>query len=51
MSRIHSPRMRDRVTVDGKLVEQYYLKDENGVEQKPVSGKNVETTIDLNLYM
>ncbi len=39
----------DRVTVDGMLVEQYYLKDENGVEQKPVSGKNVETTIDLNL--
>lgn len=39
----------DRVTVDGTLVEQYYLKDENGVEQKPISGKNVEITIDLNL--
>lgn len=39
----------DRVTVDGTLVEQYYLQDENGVEQKPISGKNVEITIDLNL--
>ena len=39
----------DRVTVDGTLVEQYYLTDENGVEMKPVSGKNVEITIDLNL--
>lgn len=39
----------DRVTVDGTLVEQYYLKDENGVEQKPIAGKNVEITIDLNL--
>ena len=39
----------DKYTVDGTLVEQYYLKDENGVEQKPVSGKNVELTIDLSL--
>ncbi len=39
----------DRVTVDGTLVEQYYLKDANGVEQKPIAGKNVEITIDLNL--
>lgn len=39
----------DTVTVDGTLVEQHYLMGENGVEQKPVSGKNVEVTIDLNL--
>ena len=41
----------DVVYADGTLKEQYYQKDENGVEQKPVSGKNVELTIDLNLQM
>jgi len=39
----------DVVYADGTLKQQYYLKDENGVEQKPISGKNVEVTIDLNL--
>ncbi len=39
----------DVVYADGTLKQQYYLKDKNGVEQKPVSGKNVEVTIDLNL--
>ena len=39
----------DVVRVDGTLVRQYYLEDENGNEKKPVSGKNVELTIDLNL--
>ena len=39
----------DVVYADGTLKQQYYLPDENGVEQKPISGKNVEVTIDLNL--
>lgn len=39
----------DKVRVDGTLVEQHYLKDENGNEKKPIAGKNVEITIDLNL--
>ncbi len=39
----------DVVYADGTLKQQYYLKDKNGVEQKPISGKNVEVTIDLNL--
>ena len=34
---------------DGTLKKQYYQKDANGVEQKPIAGKNVEVTIDLNL--
>ena len=39
----------DVTYVDGTLKEQYYQKDKNGVEQKPVAGKNVEVTIDLAL--
>ena len=39
----------DVTYVDGTIKEQYYLKDENGVEQRPIAGKNVEVTIDLNL--
>ena len=39
----------DVTYVDGTLKEQYYQKDKNGVEQKPVAGKNVEVTIDLGL--
>ncbi len=39
----------DVVYADGTLKQQYYLTDKNGVEQKPISGMNVEVTIDLNL--
>ena len=39
----------DTVTVDGTLVEQHYLTDNNGNEKRPISGKNVELTIDFNL--
>ena len=38
----------DVVTVDGTVIDSYY-KVKNGVEQKPISGKNVEISIDLNL--
>lgn len=34
---------------DGTLKEQYYQKDAKGREQKPVAGRNVEVTIDLDL--
>ena len=40
----------DVVTSDGTLIEQYYQKDPNTKEERrPVAGKNVELTIDLNL--
>lgn len=40
----------DVVTADGTLIRQYYQRDEEtGEEYRPVSGKNVELTIDLNL--
>ena len=40
----------DVVTADGSLIDQYYQRDEaTGQEQRPVSGKNVELTIDLGL--
>ena len=38
----------DVTYVDGTLKEQYY-QTINGVEQKPIAGKNVEVTIDLGL--
>ena len=38
----------DVTYVDGTLKESYYRKV-NGVEQKPIAGKNVEVTIDLNV--
>ena len=40
----------DVTTVDGTILEQYYRKDPvTGEEMRPVSGKNVELTIDLAL--
>ena len=39
----------DEYYADGTLKRQYYRKGTDGVEQKPISGKNVEVTIDLNL--
>ena len=39
----------DVTYVDGTLKEQYYQKDKDGKEQKPIAGKNVEVTIDLQL--
>ncbi len=39
----------DVVTSDGTLVDQYYKRDEDGNEMRPVAGKNVEVTIDMNL--
>jgi len=40
----------DVVTVDGTILEQYYREDpETGKEMRPVSGENVELTIDLRL--
>lgn len=40
----------DVVTSDGTLIEQYYQTDSNTKkEQRPVAGKNVELTIDLDL--
>ena len=39
----------DEYYADGTLKRQYYRKGTDGVEQKPVSGKNVEVTIDLNI--
>ena len=40
----------DVVTADGTLIEQYYQRDqETGKEYRPVAGKNVELTIDLDL--
>ena len=39
----------DVTYVDGTLKEQYYQKDKDGNEQKPVAGRNVEVTIDLSL--
>ena len=38
----------DVVAVDGTVIDSYY-KVKNGVELRPVSGKNVEISIDLNL--
>ncbi len=38
----------DVTTVDGTIIDSYY-KVKNGIEQKPVSGKNVEISIDLNI--
>ena len=38
----------DVVTVDGAIIDSYY-KVVNGVEQRPVAGKNVELSIDLSL--
>ena len=40
----------DVVTADGTLIEQYYQRDqETGEEYRPIAGKNVELTIDLDL--
>ena len=39
----------DVVTEDGTLIDRYYQRDKNGVEQRPIAGKNVELTIDLEL--
>ncbi len=39
----------DIVTVDGKVVDSYYKKDADGNEMRPVSGQNVELSIDLSL--
>ena len=39
----------DVTAADGTLLDSYYRTDANGKEQRPVSGKNVELTIDLNL--
>lgn len=39
----------DVVDVNGNLVDQYYKKDSDGNEQRPVAGQNVELTIDINL--
>ena len=40
----------DVVTSDGTLIDQYYRKDpDTGEEFRPVAGKNVELTIDLDL--
>ncbi len=38
----------DVVTVDGTVLDSYY-KVVNGVEKRPISGQNVEISIDLNL--
>ena len=38
----------DVVAVDGTVIDSYY-KVKNGVEMRPVAGKNVEISIDLNL--
>lgn len=40
----------DVVTAEGALIEQYYQRDERtGEEHRPVAGKNVELTIDLDM--
>lgn len=40
----------DVVTSDGTLIDQYYQRDaDTNEEQRPIAGKNVELTIDLNL--
>ena len=39
----------DVVTVDGTVIDSYYKKNKDGKELRPVSGKNVEISIDLNL--
>jgi len=40
----------DVVTADGTLIQQYYQRDEEtGEEQRPIAGKNVELTIDLEM--
>lgn len=39
----------DEVYADGTLKKQYWQKDKDGNEQKPISGMNVEVTIDLNI--
>ncbi|MBE6933527.1 MAG: hypothetical protein E7462_00505 [Ruminococcaceae bacterium] len=40
----------DVVTAEGDLIEQYYQRDkETNEELRPIAGKNVELTIDLNL--
>ena len=40
----------DVVTSDGSLIEQYYqVNKKTGEEQRPIAGKNVELTIDLDL--
>jgi penicillin-binding protein 2 len=42
----------DVVTADGTLIRQYYQKDpETNREQRPIAGKNVELTIDLDMQM
>lgn len=38
----------DEVTADGTVIDSYY-KVVDGVEQRPISGQNVELSIDLNL--
>jgi len=38
----------DVVTVDGTVLRSYY-KEVDGVEQKPIAGKNVELSIDIDL--
>ena len=40
----------DVVTADGTLIQQYYQRDQKtGEEYRPIAGKNVELTIDLDL--
>ena len=40
----------DVVTADGTLIQQYYQRDqETGEEYRPIAGKNVELTIDLDM--
>ena len=39
----------DEVTADGTVVNSYYKKDKDGNEMRPIAGKNVELSIDLNL--
>ena len=41
----------DKYTEDGTIVDSYYQLDEDGNEQRPVAGQNVELTIDLNLQI
>ena len=39
----------DEVTADGTVINSYYKKDKDGNEMRPIAGKNVELSIDLNL--
>ncbi len=39
----------DIVSVDGTVVDSYYKKDKDGNEMRPISGQNVELSVDLSL--